>query len=657
MKKLMFFCLCMISVMADAARVVDGINYEFDRDKKVAYVLKADASAPYAGDIVIPAKVKVGSNEFTVVAIQESAFIDNDKITSLSLPESIVEIQDFAFRGCKKLTSLYLPDGLTKIGRSAFSYCRGVEELRLPDNSEHQLGAEAFSHMDNLRTLTIPDSWTSLGVPGKAAGYFEESGFSELRIGKNLKYIGLEVFYRCFNLKKVIFSEDCALEEIGKLAFASCRSLLDTKFLPKSLKIIGESAFKDCTNLKEATIPSNVEVVKGGWYGLYTGKLIIQDGTTPFTVESGADSFSPVNIYLGRPIAPSSKSNLFSTSKLKRIDFGPYFKGGAEFKFGSNVRLIYSCVTDPSVMTCKFDDDVYDNAILYVPVGTMDAYMAHESFSKFFDVREFYPEGYLGNSSWYIDFADILAKNICLDNWDANYDCEISPHEIESVTDIGKIFKESRMTSFDEFKYFKGLKTIPEEAFYSCKYLESIELPYTITEIKDLAFAQNSKLKSLTISYNVSTIGESAFSNCHDLESVVIPASVKNIGENAFSNCRALAKVTCLAKEVPQADKNSFGYNVNKIELSVRKDMTEAFKSLEPWKNFKNFSVAIIKGDANCDYEFDNADIKCAANYLLDKEDKDFEFDAADYNGDGVVNVADIVEIIKMVQYYNNLRK
>ena len=116
MKKLLIYVfLCMIYIPADAARVIDGINYEFDRDNKWAYVIKADASAPYTGNIVIPEKVKVGTNEFTVVAIQQDAFYDNDDITSLSLPESIVEIQDYAFEGCVYLRSLFLPDGLTKL--------------------------------------------------------------------------------------------------------------------------------------------------------------------------------------------------------------------------------------------------------------------------------------------------------------------------------------------------------------------------------------------------------------------------------------------------------------------------------------------------------------------------------------------------------------
>lgn len=664
MKKIMFLCLCTISVIAKAARVVDGINYEFDRDKKVAYVIKADDSAPYSGDIVIPEIVKVGNNEFTVVAIQKSAFIDNDNITSLSLPESIVEIQEYAFRGCLKLTSLYLPDGLTKIGESAFANCRGLEELRLPDNGDIELGINAFSGAEKLRTLTIPDSWTSLGVQGKSAGYFQNSGFSELRIGKNIKYIGYGVFSGCSNLTTVICSEDCVLEEIGTRAFAGCSSLQNLKFLPRSLKIIGEKAFTGCSNLREVSIPYWVETITtGSWQDLYTGKLIIADSSTPFLLSEGSSGwsslFDPINVYLGRPmIADKSSSGLFSTGELKRIDFGPYFEGGSEWKFGKNVRFIYSCVTDPTKLTFEFEDDVYDNATLYVPVGTMDAYMAQENFSKFFDVQEFYPEGYLGNSSWYIDFADIIAKNICLNNWDTDYDCELTPKEIEAITDIGDAFKESYMTTFDEFKHFTGLKTIPKKAFSGSKYLESIELPYTIESIDEYAFSSCTKLKSISIGYNVTTIGEYAFNNCRKLESVEIPP-VKSIGYYAFADCDALAHVTCWAKNVPQTDTKAFGWSasdLSNVTLSVRKESIDAYKAAEPWKYFKNISAALLKGDVNCDYDFNIDDIKCVANYVIGESPEDFEFDAADIDGDGNVNVKDIVEIIKIVQKYESLR-
>jgi hypothetical protein len=659
MRNLWITCLCLITITTNAARVVDGINYEFDRDNKLAYVIAADESAPYSGDIIIPEKVVIGNNEFTVVAIKKSAFKDNDKITSLSLPETIVEIGEYAFRGCTKLTSLYLPDGLTKIGEAAFSYCRNVENLRLPDNSEIVLGVNAFSNLDLLQKLEIPDSWTSLGERKIDGRLFEKCGITELKIGKNLKYIGMSCFNGCSELSNIICSEDGALEEIGTRAFAYCTSLLNLKFLPKTVKIIGECAFTGCSNLREVSIPNHVEkIIVGSWQNLYTGKLIFEDGTTPIIYNTdntgvAGDLFSPVTLYLGRPIdTENSKGMPFGTSELMNLTFGPYFKGGKGLKFGKNVKIIYSYVEDPSTVTCEFETNVYDNAILYVPVGHLDEYMAQANFSQFFDVREFMPGIPVDN----IEFEDIITKNVCLNEWDTDYDCELSYKEAEAVTDIGKVFNSSYITTFNEFKNFKGLKTIPERAFNYCKYLESIDLPYTITSIGDYAFSSCTKLNKIVISYNVSSIGECAFYNCKKLSTLIIPSSVKTIGEEAFYECESLTEVYCLAKKVPETTSRTFNdATMKQATLYVQKGCKNIYKATAPWMYFKEIveinggGEEIIPGDANGDGVVDVADVVAIVNYILNKPGENFNEQAADVNGDGVIDVADVVAVVNII--------
>ena len=44
----------MMAISANAARIVNGINYELDRDNMIAYVVKLDYPQKYSGDIVIP---------------------------------------------------------------------------------------------------------------------------------------------------------------------------------------------------------------------------------------------------------------------------------------------------------------------------------------------------------------------------------------------------------------------------------------------------------------------------------------------------------------------------------------------------------------------------------------------------------------------------
>lgn len=62
--------------------------------------------------------------------------------------------------------------------------------------------------------------------------------------------------------------------------------------------------------------------------------------------------------------------------------------------------------------------------------------------------------------------------------------------------------------------------------------LESVEIPNTVTEIGDTAFA-GARLTSLTIPESVTKIGRKAF-HLHHLSELTIPGNVKEIGESAF---------------------------------------------------------------------------------------------------------------------------
>lgn len=68
-------------------------------------------------------------------------------------------------------------------------------------------------------------------------------------------------------------------------------------------------------------------------------------------------------------------------------------------------------------------------------------------------------------------------------------------------------------SSIKRVTFGEGLREIPEMAFYSCKNLETVSLPTTL-----------------------SVIGNSAFCACESLEYIVIPRSVGHIGSAAFNS-------------------------------------------------------------------------------------------------------------------------
>ena len=135
-----------------------------------------------------------------------------------------------------------------------------------------------------------------------------------------------------------------------------------------------------------------------------------------------------------------------------------------------------------------------------------------------------------------IQFADANVKAICVTNWDANGDGELSKAEAAAVTDLGEVFKENtEITRFNELVNFTGLSAIGDYAFSNCNNLQEVTMPQTITRIGHDAFNRCSKMVSADIPSGVTEIDYQAFYGCSSLTSFVIPDGVTFITYNAFT--------------------------------------------------------------------------------------------------------------------------
>ena len=198
-----------------------------------------------------------------------------------------------------------------------------------------------------------------------------------------------------------------------------------------------------------------------------------------------------------------------------------------------------------------------------------------------------------------IEFADAEVKRICVENWDANGDGEMSEVEAAAVNDIGRAFYHSTITSFDEFVYFTGLESIPNYAFAGCSNLTSIIIPKGVNDLGDyhplaacpvllsisvdeenttydsrdncngiIETATNTLVKGtqgMTIPASVTAIGPIAFAGYTEMTGITIPNQVKSIGIQAFWDCQSLQSIH-IPGSVTSIDKEVF---VNCLNLAV----------------------------------------------------------------------------------------
>ena len=100
-----------------------------------------------------------------------------------------------------------------------------------------------------------------------------------------------------------------------------------------------------------------------------------------------------------------------------------------------------------------------------------------------------------------------------------------------------------------------NLRSIGQYAFRSCKALNSVNIPTTVTTIGTSAFDQCSNLV-VAIPNGVTSIGTAAFRNSA-IEEVVIPNGWEEIPSNTFANCTKLSKVT-IPEGVKQIQNDAF---------------------------------------------------------------------------------------------------
>ncbi len=95
--------------------------------------------------------------------------------------------------------------------------------------------------------------------------------------------------------------------------------------------------------------------------------------------------------------------------------------------------------------------------------------------------------------------------------------------------------------------------------------------------------------------YQPTEVADKAFYGCKDITKIEIPATVANIGERAFANIDKLTDVTCWAEEVPTTDRTAFENSYQDYAtLHVVYAAVSKYKEVGPWKDFKD--VVAIEG-------------------------------------------------------------
>ena len=243
MKKLLctilVLLLCAAALPSAAAYSNNLFEYAVQIDRTVMITGYHGSSA----NVNIPSELSTEYGMLPVAAIGKSAFQNCTYVKSVVFPDTVTAIGTDAFRGCTKLTSITVPDSVTDVGCWAFE---DTNLQNLPEDDDFvYIGKVAYRCK---RDFNYADIRFQDGTVGIAGGIFYVSRYAGPRsvyIPDSVKVIGDWAFRGCGVLERVRMSS-CA-EKLGNQAFMSCDALKSLT-LPRGIKTICYDTFEgDCS--------------------------------------------------------------------------------------------------------------------------------------------------------------------------------------------------------------------------------------------------------------------------------------------------------------------------------------------------------------------------------------------------------------------------
>ena len=170
-----------------------------------------------------------------------------DSLTTVIIGDSVTSIARNAFSGFVKLTDVTIGKSVEVIGRNSFNGCTALKSITIP-SSVVEIGTGAFSNT-GLSSVVIPDSVTELGN----SAFSGCADLESVQLSKNVVYLSSSTFANCTSLKEINLKN---ITEIDFEAFDGCTALTNVELA--AVKTIGYYAFKDCSSLKEITLPETL---------------------------------------------------------------------------------------------------------------------------------------------------------------------------------------------------------------------------------------------------------------------------------------------------------------------------------------------------------------------------------------------------------------
>ncbi len=506
------------------------------------------------------------------------AYIGNDFITEVVIPEGVETIGPYAFAGLTALKKVTLPSTLESIEYGAFFGCTSLTEI---EGLEHVnlINKYAFQNCD-IKTDIKLDSIHAVGDYAFAGN----KNLTSISFSKTLSSIGERAFAGDSSLKNFDVSMSGSVK-YGTFVFGDCTALEEISI---NSSVIPTGMFYQCKNLKTLNIGKDVSFI--GEYAL-SGTAI-----AAFNVAEGNTTYRP---------DANSKNYILNAAGDTLLLVAPAWSG--TFTLSGVSKIGYGAFAGNDKIT----------SVIMPDVTYVDSY----AFSECTSLASYK----LGTLEHIGDYAFLLTNITTLPSF-------------EKITEIGDYA--FAFTLITELKIKDGM-IIGDYAFTECSKLESVEigndvkigdgafmraltredprsqdgtpLNYTVSPLKITEngkvfnfyyFEYISALKTLSIGNNAD-IGVAAFAGAAKLEKVTLGTGAV-IDEMAFYNCSSLKEidlsgVTRIGKMAFSGDNQYIYTNDSCTDMAVNGTLYRIYFYAAP---LTNINLSSLEADGLGDQAF-----------------------------------------------------
>ena len=518
-----------------------------------------------AAHIVIP-QIIDGNR---VVGIGSAAFNaqDNENLVSVVIPDGVTDIDFDAFYGCDKLTAVTIPESVVGIARShydVFYECNALQTIRGEYGSE----AEIYAHDHGYQFESIASISNSTPIPREYLDFrvrVLEDGSCEITdYTGSQKYLAIPeeiyghtvvgitdmAFEYSNNLKSVLIPD--SVSSIGGGVFRFCHDLLDVS-IPNSVKSIESYTFEACENLSSIVIPDGVETIEKDAF-LRSGLTSITIPSSVVTIDEDAFSNSELTRIYGIP-GSAAEAAAYELG-IQFIDISTPVPTHTPTSSPS-ISPTLTPTTEPTpTPTAAPTAEPYSEPIVSLtPVSEVSEALLSKA------IYERVPSDY----SYEVKRAN-GEMYIVITGYDGPPDADlVIPKQIaglpvKEISDNAFFFRNDLL---GELTIPEGVVSIGDNAFSNCWNLRgNLILPQSLVSIGESAFEECRNLTgNLTIPDGVAQIFNWTFWNCSGLTGkLTIPNGVISIGVDAFAGCSGLTGELSIPDSVTEIGPRAFAH-------------------------------------------------------------------------------------------------